>query len=132
MKAIFDYYFDVNLDDFQQFEPKYKQLAAKLQAEEPNLILAKFDATANDAPENFGVEGFPTIYFAPSGKKDAPIKYGGNRDLEDLTKFMKQHAVKSFKGAKKADEKKAGEKKAEEKKTEEKKTEQKKKKTDEL
>uniref|UniRef100_A0A7E5A0H4 Protein disulfide-isomerase n=1 Tax=Panagrellus redivivus TaxID=6233 RepID=A0A7E5A0H4_PANRE len=80
----------------KQFEPKYKQLAAKLQAEQPNLILAKFDATANDAPENFNVEGFPTIYFAPSGKKSTPIKYSGNRDLDDLTKFMKKHAVKSF------------------------------------
>lgn len=82
----------------QAFEPKYKQLAAALAKTEPNLVLAKFDATANDAPEGFDVEGtvelsmdglieysvewrvtspisgFPTIYFAPSGKKDKPIK----------------------------------------------------------
>uniref|UniRef100_A0A914WED8 Protein disulfide-isomerase n=1 Tax=Plectus sambesii TaxID=2011161 RepID=A0A914WED8_9BILA len=117
------------------FEPKYKQLAAKLQAEQPNLILAKYDATANDAPENFNVEGFPTIYFAPSGKKETPIKYNGNRDLDDLTKFMKQHAVKSFQDAKnkKVDEKKADGKKADDKKADEKKPgEQKKKKSDEL
>uniref|UniRef100_A0A0N5AJ78 Protein disulfide-isomerase n=1 Tax=Syphacia muris TaxID=451379 RepID=A0A0N5AJ78_9BILA len=80
------------------FEPKYKQLAAKLKTEEPNLILAKFDAIGNDVPSNYKVEGFPTIYFAPSGKRDEPIKYSGNRDLDDLTKFMKEHAVKSFKG----------------------------------
>ncbi|KAF8358966.1 hypothetical protein PRIPAC_93961 [Pristionchus pacificus] len=78
------------------FEPKYKQLAAALAKTEPNLVLAKFDATANDAPEGFDVEGFPTIYFAPSGKKDKPIKYSGNRDLDDLQKFMKKHAVKSY------------------------------------
>ncbi|KAK0417508.1 hypothetical protein QR680_013052 [Steinernema hermaphroditum] len=82
------------------FEPKYKQLAAKLKAEQPNLVISKFDATANDAPANFNVEGFPTIYFAPSGKKDTPIQYRGNRDLDDLTKFMKKHAVKSFQKAK--------------------------------
>ena len=81
---------------FQQFEPKYKQLAAKLQKEQPNLVIAKFDATANDAPEKFNVEGFPTIYFAPSGKKDQPVKYSGNRDLADLENFMKKHAVKSY------------------------------------
>uniref|UniRef100_A0AC34Q5G3 Protein disulfide-isomerase n=2 Tax=Panagrolaimus sp. JU765 TaxID=591449 RepID=A0AC34Q5G3_9BILA len=80
----------------KQFEPKYKQLAAKLKSEQPNLVIAKYDATANDAPEHFNVEGFPTIYFAPSGKKTTPIKYSGNRDLDDLTKFMKKHAVKSF------------------------------------
>ena len=58
--------------------------------------MAKFDATENDVPEKYSVEGFPTIYFAPAGKKDAPIKYSGNRDLEDLAKFVKENAVKSF------------------------------------
>uniref|UniRef100_A0AC35FXX6 Protein disulfide-isomerase n=1 Tax=Panagrolaimus sp. PS1159 TaxID=55785 RepID=A0AC35FXX6_9BILA len=80
----------------KQFEPKYAQLAAKLKSEQPNLILAKFDATANDAPQNFNVEGFPTIFFAPSGKKSTPVKYSGNRDLDHLTEFMKKNAVKSF------------------------------------
>jgi protein disulfide-isomerase A4 len=80
----------------KQFEPKYAQLAAKLKSEQPNLILAKFDATTNDAPQNFNVEGFPTIFFAPSGKKSTPIKYSGNRDLDHLTEFMKKNAVKSF------------------------------------
>lgn len=80
----------------QAFEPKYKQLAAKLKTEQPNLIVAKFDATANDVPPNYTVEGFPTIYFAPSGKKDAPVKYTGDRNIDDLTKFLKKHAVKSF------------------------------------
>jgi hypothetical protein len=106
-------------------------LAAKLQTEQPNLVLTKFDATANDPPENFNVEGFPTIYFAPSGKKDEPIKYSGNRDLDDLTSFMKKHAVKSFQGGK--DKKTEDKKKVEEtKKAEEKKPANKKKKTDEL
>uniref|UniRef100_A0A914Y5W4 Protein disulfide-isomerase n=1 Tax=Panagrolaimus superbus TaxID=310955 RepID=A0A914Y5W4_9BILA len=86
----------VNDESKDQFEPKYAQLAAKLKSEQPNLILAKFDATANDAPKDFNVEGFPTIYFAPSGKKTTPVKYSGNRDLDHLTEFMKKHAVKSF------------------------------------
>jgi protein disulfide-isomerase A4 len=80
----------------KSFEPKYKQFAAKMKSEQPNLVVAKFDATANDAPDNFTVEGFPTIYFAPAGKKDKPIKYTGNRDLDDLEKFVQKHAVKSF------------------------------------
>ncbi|CAJ0600087.1 unnamed protein product [Cylicocyclus nassatus] len=76
------------------FEPKYKELAAKLKKTEPNLVLAKMDAIANDAPSPYSVEGFPTIYFAPSGKKKEPIKYSGNRDLDHLTNFMKEHASK--------------------------------------
>lgn len=56
------------------------------------------DATANDAPQEFKVEGFPTIYFAPAGKKDKPIKYdSGSRAVSDFMKFMKEHAVASFK-----------------------------------
>ncbi|VDK85333.1 unnamed protein product, partial [Cylicostephanus goldi] len=51
------------------FEPKYKELAAKLKKTEPNLVIAKMDAIANDAPSPYSVEGFPTIYFAPSSKK---------------------------------------------------------------
>ncbi|KAK5974668.1 Thioredoxin domain-containing protein [Trichostrongylus colubriformis] len=80
----------------KSFEPKYKQLATDLKKTQPNLIIAKFDATANDAPQAYSVEGFPTLYFAPSGKKSTPIKYGGNREVEDITKFMELHAVKSF------------------------------------
>ena len=79
-------------------------MAAKLAKEEPRLLLAKFDATENDVPEKYKVEGFPTIYFAPSGAKDNPIKYSGNRDLEDLEKFMRKHAVAAFVGKKKKEE----------------------------
>lgn len=61
------------------FEPKYKDLANELKKTEPNLVLAKMDATANDVPSSYNVEGFPTIYFAPADKKDAPVKYSGNR-----------------------------------------------------
>uniref|UniRef100_A0AC35U9B3 Protein disulfide-isomerase n=1 Tax=Rhabditophanes sp. KR3021 TaxID=114890 RepID=A0AC35U9B3_9BILA len=80
----------------QKFEKPYSQLAEKLKKEQPNLVLGKMDATSNDPPLGFGVEGFPTIYFAPAGKKSEPIKYTGNRDLDDLVKFMKKHAVKSY------------------------------------
>jgi len=80
----------------KSFEPKYNQLAAKLKTEQPNLVLAKMDATANDAPEHFNVEGLPTIYFAPAGKKSEPIKYSGNRDIDHLTNFMREHGVRSF------------------------------------
>lgn len=42
---------------------------------QPNLIVAKFDATVNDVPKEFAVEGFPTIYFVPSGKKASPLVF---------------------------------------------------------
>ena len=83
----------------KKLEPAYTALAKKLKKEK-NLIIAKMDATANDAPEEFSASGFPTIYFAPSNNKDKPLKYEGGRDAESFEKYLKEHATVSFKGAK--------------------------------
>jgi hypothetical protein len=44
------------------------------------------DATANDVPQGFEVTGFPTIYFVPANNQ--PVKYTGNRELDDLINFI--------------------------------------------
>jgi hypothetical protein len=67
-----------------------------MQKKEPNLIVAKFNATENDVPVKYQVEEFPTLYFAPAGRKNDPIKYMGNRDLKEVKKFVKLNAVRSF------------------------------------
>lgn len=79
----------------KQLEPEYTALGKKYKGHK-NLVIAKMDATANDIPNNrYKVEGFPTIYFAPSGDKKNPIKFeDGNRDLEHLSKFVEEHATK--------------------------------------
>lgn len=43
--------------------------------ENEDLVIAKIDATANDAPAQFAVSGFPTIYWAPKDNKKSPTKY---------------------------------------------------------
>ncbi|KAL1006597.1 hypothetical protein UPYG_G00074260 [Umbra pygmaea] len=79
----------------KKLEPDYTALGKKYKSEK-NLVIAKMDATANDVPyDNYKVEGFPTIYFAPSNSKQNPIKFeGGDRTLEGFTKFVEQHATK--------------------------------------
>lgn len=65
--------------------------------DESNLVIAKMDATANDAPSEFSAEGFPTIYFAPADNKKNPIKFeGGGRELKDFEEFIQQHATVSL------------------------------------
>ncbi|XP_020666772.2 protein disulfide-isomerase A4 isoform X1 [Pogona vitticeps] len=78
----------------KKLEPIYTELGKKYRNKN-NLIIAKMDATANDITnDNYKVEGFPTIYFAPSNKKNQPIKFeSGERDLENLKKFVEEHAT---------------------------------------
>jgi protein disulfide-isomerase A4 len=77
-------------------EPIYNELAKKLKKEK-NLVIAKLDATANEILDPYMSSGFPTIYFAPSNKKSEPIKFEGDRTLEELEKFVKEHSTVAFK-----------------------------------
>jgi protein disulfide-isomerase A1 len=47
------------------------------------------DATANDVPSEFDVQGYPTMYFVtPSGKK---ASYDGGRTANDIVDFIKKN-----------------------------------------
>ncbi|KAL9656022.1 hypothetical protein ABK040_007642 [Willaertia magna] len=76
----------------KQLEPKYKQLAEELK-DVKGLVIAKIDASENDTP--VPIEGFPTIYFFPRGKKEQPIPYEGSRSVDDLKSFISKNAVAS-------------------------------------
>lgn len=75
----------------KKLEPTYKKLAKKLKKNK-DLVIAKLDATANDYPSLYKVEGFPTIYLATANDKKNPVKYEGARELKDLVKFIKDNA----------------------------------------
>ena len=85
-------------------EPAYKELAKKYKKNK-KLVIAKLDATANDVPENYASQGYPTIYFAPTNKKDEPIKFNGDsRTAEGLDKFIQAHATVPLDAGSKKDE----------------------------
>uniref|UniRef100_A0A1A8GUE9 protein disulfide-isomerase n=1 Tax=Nothobranchius korthausae TaxID=1143690 RepID=A0A1A8GUE9_9TELE len=75
----------------KKLEPVYRELADTLHSD-PNIVIAKMNAVYNDIPLGYDVQGFPTIYFAPVGKKDEPIRYQGTRELKDFLKFLKSEA----------------------------------------
>uniref|UniRef100_A0A8D0CFK9 Protein disulfide isomerase family A, member 7 n=1 Tax=Scleropages formosus TaxID=113540 RepID=A0A8D0CFK9_SCLFO len=58
----------------KNLEPKYNELAEQLSGD-PSIVIARMDATANDIPSGYDVDGFPTIYFVPARKKHKPVKY---------------------------------------------------------
>ncbi|XP_062402861.1 protein disulfide-isomerase A3 [Sardina pilchardus] len=76
----------------KSLEPKYNELGEKL-SNDPNIVIAKMDATANDVPSQYEVRGFPTIFFSPAGQKDSPKKYEGGREVSDFISYLKREAT---------------------------------------
>jgi len=55
-----------------------------------NVVIAKMDATANDAPHaKYQAKGYPTIMLAPAGNKGTPIVYSGDRTAVAFEKWLK-------------------------------------------
>ena len=85
------------------------------------------DATENDVPSVYEVQGFPTIYFAPKNSKDSPRKYEvsssleasvrttdasfqGGREVDDFIKFLAKEATDALDGYDRNGSKKKGKK----------------------
>jgi protein disulfide isomerase family A protein 3 len=77
--------------------PKYEELAKKLK-KESNIVIAKMDATENDVPSQYEVQGFPTIYFAPKNSKNSPRKFEGGREVEDFIKYLAKESTEPLNG----------------------------------
>jgi len=54
--------------------------------DQPNVVIAKFDATVNEA-EGVEIRGYPTLKWYPKGNKEGE-SYEGERDLAGLKKFI--------------------------------------------
>jgi len=59
-------------------------------ANEKNLIIAKFDSTANEA-DGLQIGGYPTLIFYPKDNK-AGVTYEGDRDLEGFSKYLSENS----------------------------------------
>ncbi|XP_076444268.1 protein disulfide-isomerase A3-like [Babylonia areolata] len=81
----------------QELEPKYKRVAELLKGE-PSIVIAKMDATSNDAPTPYEIKGFPAIYFAPKDAKHKPIRYQGPREVKDMVQFVAEEATEDLVG----------------------------------
>ncbi|CAG0883405.1 unnamed protein product [Darwinula stevensoni] len=68
----------------KELEPIYERVAQHVAKSNDKLVLAKFDATANDVPPGFDVKGIPTIYFLPAFEKKDPILFDGPRTFEGI------------------------------------------------
>lgn len=57
------------------------------------LIFATFDPRSNDAPPEFTVTKFPTVYFVPAGQDARPVQYSGGLDAGSLELFIVENSV---------------------------------------
>lgn len=80
----------------KKLAPIFDELGEKLKGEDVAII--KMDATANDVPPQFDVRGFPTLFWLPKGKHDAPVRYDGGREVDDFIKYISKHATAELKG----------------------------------
>ncbi|KAL6899781.1 hypothetical protein ACP4OV_006439 [Aristida adscensionis] len=69
----------------QKLAPILDEVAVSLQNDE-DVIIAKMDATTNDIPSDFTVEGYPAMYFYSSGGN--LLSYDGGRTAEAIIDFI--------------------------------------------
>jgi protein disulfide-isomerase A1 len=67
--------------------PIYEKVATRLGAVNPNIVLAKIDATANEI-EGIPIQGFPTLKYFPSNNK-TPVDFSGERTEDGLLSYLK-------------------------------------------
>ncbi len=75
--------------DCKSLAPTWEALANDF-ALEPSVIIAKVDATAENAKataQDQGVESYPTIKYFPKGST-TPVEYEGGRSEEDFISFL--------------------------------------------
>ncbi|EMR08306.1 protein disulfide-isomerase domain [Pneumocystis murina B123] len=88
--------------------PKYEELAKIFSSNSElssKVLIAKFDATANDVEDNLDIRGFPTILLFPAYDKGNPVEYNGPRTVNDMINFIFQKGTHKVDASKSVDDK---------------------------
>lgn len=88
-KDVFVKYYAPWCGHCKKLAPIWDELA-EAYASNTDLVIAKFDATANEA-EGVNVRGYPTLIFYPKGGSE-PVTYDGDRDLEGFKNWLNENA----------------------------------------
>jgi len=72
--------------------PNWVTFAKEMESRFDDVIIAEFDATANDLPAAYSIRGYPTVYWAEKGNKGKPEKYTGARSIAEWSAFVAKKA----------------------------------------
>lgn len=77
----------------KKLDPIYKELAAKYNVPNSNVVIAKFDATVNDVPLEVTdiIQGYPTLKLYRKSPSNS-VHYAGDRNLDTLIDFVEAHS----------------------------------------
>jgi len=78
----------------QKLAPIYEDLAGKLKITNPNILVTKIDATANDI-QGIELQSFPTLKLYKINEKATPVDFEGEKELHVLINFL-QSNIKDF------------------------------------
>lgn len=81
----------------KKLAPTFEELGKELE-DETEVQIVKMDATANDVPPTFQVQGFPTLFWVSKEDKENPKKYEGGRELTDFVQYIAKHSTNELKG----------------------------------
>lgn len=88
-KDVFVKYYAPWCGHCKKLAPVWEELGEKFK-DNKDMVIAKFDATANEA-EGVNIRGYPTLIFYPKGDKSG-INYDGDRDIEGFSKWLAEKA----------------------------------------
>lgn len=83
----------------KKFAPVWNSFAQDV-SNVPTLVVAKMDGSRNSSPlpEIFSWDAYPKVFMVKAGEKK-PIHFSGDRTVQNLVEFVKQHSSKPFERA---------------------------------
>ena len=95
-KDVLIYFYSPTCETCKEYEKKLVKICKELKKHNNKILFAKMDPTVNDV-DGYLIQDFPSIKFYRGDAKDKePLDFDGDRDLDELSEFVKKNAFNKF------------------------------------